>query len=106
METDRSKYGSNQMIEVLMTPTSESSDNLIYDEADEEEEQVVNKDLDIEDDEKKKKPSLFNGEEDAHLVKEKDEDSVVVGEVVNGFSTDSPDPKAKSAGHLREGSRK
>lgn len=33
------------MIEVLMTPTSESSDNLIYDEADDEEEQVTNEKL-------------------------------------------------------------
>ena len=35
-EADKNKYGSNQMIEVLMTPTSESSDNLIYDEADDD----------------------------------------------------------------------
>ena len=38
MEIDKKKYMSNDMIEVLMTPTSESSDNLIYDEADDEEE--------------------------------------------------------------------
>ena len=36
-EADKNKYGSNQMIEVLMTPTSESSDNLCYDEADDDE---------------------------------------------------------------------
>ena len=36
------------MIEVLMTPTSESSDNLIYDEADDEEEQVTNMTLEKE----------------------------------------------------------
>ena len=38
MEIDKKKFMSTDMIEVLMTPTSESSDNLIYDEADDEEE--------------------------------------------------------------------
>ena len=37
-EVDKRKYMSSDMIEVPMTPTSESSDNLIYDEADDEEE--------------------------------------------------------------------
>ena len=45
IEVDKKKFQSCDMVEVLMTPTSESSDNLIYDEADDEEEQVTNEKL-------------------------------------------------------------
>jgi len=55
------------MVEVFMTPTSESSDNLIYDEADDEEEQLTNEDLIIEaenGDAKKKLGNSFNTDTD------------------------------------------
>ena len=65
MESDvKSKYGSNQMVEVFMTPTSESSDNLIYDEAEDDEEQVTDKNFDIDaenGDTKMNKRNSFNG---------------------------------------------
>ena len=89
ISADKNKYGSNQMIEVLMTPTSESSDNLNYDDADNFEEQLRNEDLDVEANDSNKKKT--NSIDKQNL---KDEDAVV-----NDFSAESPEPKINSYGH-------
>ena len=60
MEIDKKKFQSSDMIEVLMTPTSESSDNLIYDEADDEEEQVTNMTLEKESEKEESKSKKGN----------------------------------------------